>query len=296
MLETIAYVMLALCCFYPLILGIKIVEAPKIFICKMFGNVEKILRPGYNWVWPFISQIEPVYTMQLKAAGVEETDRTKDGIHTRMKCDIFFQIDVATFDVDKAKQFIVISDKNDKEQKRVIDMISSLVKSSYKEILPNYTFNNLDVKKIGDELKTTLNGPDKLGKYGFKVNEIPIIDIEPTDKEIRDFAQNEAKAIMLTKAVDKENELLVKRAKGEADAKREKAEGDSAYITKVGEATAGAEKAQLAAFREEFGKIVKETQAPVSAALGIASRHVGQGIGQAVINAVAPEDKPKKKS
>ncbi len=206
---------LAVIIVYVIARGITIIRPWEVGIYIRLGRFVGILRPGVNWVPPFISR---VYRIDLRTQVVDIPRQdviTRDNSPVSVDAIVYFRV------VDPKKAFFEVADY----RLAVIALAQTTLRSvigdmELDEILYNRAAINNKLRKILDEATD---------KWGVRVETVEIREVEPSPRvkqamEEQTSAERERRAAILR--ADGEKRAAILKAEGEKTAQILRAEGE----------------------------------------------------------------------
>ena len=199
-----------------LIKSIIIVPEQKIYVIQRLGKFQKMAKPGFGMIIPFIDQKVGVINMRVQQLDVDVETKTRD--------DVFVHLRVSV-------QFKVMSDKIF-EAHYALDnhrhQIASYIFDDVRAEVPKMELDDVFAKKEDIAQAVRQNLSDSMDDYGYNIVKALITDIDP-DSNVKD-SMNRINAAKRDKEATMENAeankiVVVKAAEADAESKRLSGEG-----------------------------------------------------------------------
>lgn len=216
--------------FVVVVMGYRKVPQGKEYTVERLGRYTKTLKPGPNFVIPFLDSVSNQVDMRERVLDIPAQHViTNDNVRIEVDCIVYFQV------LNAAKMTYGVEDLLDAlEQLSVANVRSAIGKSDLDELLNRR-------ENVADNMMKNLD--DATGPWGLKVLRIKIQKIEPPpdlveamNKQMR--ADREKTAAKLN--ADAYYETTIKRAQGDKEAAIQRAEGKKEETLRLAEATSHA--------------------------------------------------------
>lgn len=161
-----------------------------------FGKFKKILKPGWNIVWPIIDSYKKI-DIRTKAVDVPEQEAiTKDNVSIKINAVIYFKV----FDASKA----VLAVEN------FLYAVSQLAQTTMRNAVGSVSLDELlgEREKISSEICNIID--KATDPWGIKVENVELKDIALPEEMKRVIAK--------VAEAEREKEAVITKAKGEVEA------------------------------------------------------------------------------
>lgn len=233
--------------------GIVVQQSQEVIV-EQLGNFKKVLKPGFNILWPYFQYPRDVYwvtngafystyridTRETVIDVPEQTVITKDNVSILIDAIMYVQI------VDSKSAIYAVANL----PMAVMQLAQTSLRSLIGEMELDATLSSRD--HINVRLKTILD--EATDKWGLKVNRVELRNIQPP-REIQDAmekqmqAERNRRATVLEAQGDKESRIAksegmmqekINHAEGEKEAQIRKAIGEASAIEAIAHAQASA--------------------------------------------------------
>ncbi len=258
------WVILALAVLYTAIRAVRIVGQASVLIVERLGKYHKTAHSGFNFIWPFLDQVRPIFlngigynSLDLREKVIDFPPQpviTRDNVTMAVDTVLYYQI------TDPAKAVYEIADLGNAIQQLTTTTLRNVMgELALDETLTSRETVNVKLRDVLDEATD---------KWGVKVNRVELKNIEPP-VEIQDAMAKQMKAERERRAVVTEAEgtksAAILGAEGERDAAIAEAEGHKRATVLEAEGTAEARLKIAQAEAEALG-LVKEALGESNAA------------------------------
>jgi len=215
--------------------GITVIRPVEVGLVETFGKFEKIARPGFNYVIPFVQKVTKVNTTEIRVDVPPQDIITKDKLNAGVDAVVYYRIE----DAKKA----VYNVNNFKSS------VPSLARTTLRAVIGKMTLT--DANENRDKINTQVeNELDKqTDGWGIDIVRVEIQRIEPP-KDVQNAmnmvvkAENEKIAAMdLATAAETQADGFkraeIKKAQGQKQARILKAEGEATAFDLINKAFTG---------------------------------------------------------
>ena len=218
--------------------GVIIVQQTEEMIIERWGKFHAVLRPGLNFIIPFIDTPHGI-TMKISQKGID--GQTYPYVRVMNKIDMRESVydfprqnvitkDNVTISINALLYFQIVDSRSAVyEITNLVDAIEKLTQTTLRNLVGQLDLDETLVSrdKINQELRAILD--EATNKWGVKVNRVELQDINPPadiqaamEKQMK--AEREKRAVMLESEGLKQSAIL--KAQGEKEAAINKAEGE----------------------------------------------------------------------
>ena len=218
--------------------GVIIVQQTEEMIIERWGKFHAVLRPGLNFIIPFIDTPHGI-TMKVSQKGID--GQTYSYVKVMNKIDMRESVydfprqnvitkDNVTISINALLYFQIVDSKSAVyEITNLVDAIEKLTQTTLRNLVGQLDLDETLVSrdKINQELRAILD--EATNKWGVKVNRVELQDINPPadiqaamEKQMK--AEREKRAVILESEGLKQSAIL--KAQGEKEAAINKAEGE----------------------------------------------------------------------
>ena len=218
--------------------GVIIVQQTEEMIIERWGKFHTVLRPGLNFIIPFIDTPHGI-TMKVSQKGID--GQTYSYVRIMNKIDMRESVydfprqnvitkDNVTISINALLYFQIVDSKSAVyEITNLVDAIEKLTQTTLRNLVGQLDLDETLVSrdKINQELRAILD--EATNKWGVKVNRVELQDINPPadiqaamEKQMK--AEREKRAVILESEGLKQSAIL--KAQGEKEAAINKAEGE----------------------------------------------------------------------
>ena len=218
--------------------GVIIVQQTEEMIIERWGKFHAVLRPGLNFIIPFIDTPHGI-TMKVSQKGID--GQTYSYVRVMNKIDMRESVydfprqnvitkDNVTISINALLYFQIVDSKSAVyEITNLVDAIEKLTQTTLRNLVGQLDLDETLVSrdKINQELRAILD--EATNKWGVKVNRVELQDINPPadiqaamEKQMK--AEREKRAVILESEGLKQSAIL--KAQGEKEAAINKAEGE----------------------------------------------------------------------
>lgn len=218
--------------------GVIIVQQTEEMIIERWGKFHAVLRPGLNFIIPFIDTPHGI-TMKVSQKGID--GQTYSYVRIMNKIDMRESVydfprqnvitkDNVTISINALLYFQIVDSKSAVyEITNLVDAIEKLTQTTLRNLVGQLDLDETLVSrdKINQELRAILD--EATNKWGVKVNRVELQDINPPadiqaamEKQMK--AEREKRAVILESEGLKQSAIL--KAQGEKEAAINKAEGE----------------------------------------------------------------------
>ena len=218
--------------------GVIIVQQTEEMIIERWGKFHAVLRPGLNFIIPFIDTPHGI-TMKVSQKGID--GQTYSYVRVMNKIDMRESVydfprqnvitkDNVTISINALLYFQIVDSKSAVyEITNLVDAIEKLTQTTLRNLVGQLDLDETLVSrdKINQELRAILG--EATNKWGVKVNRVELQDINPPadiqaamEKQMK--AEREKRAVILESEGLKQSAIL--KAQGEKEAAINKAEGE----------------------------------------------------------------------
>ena len=218
--------------------GVIIVQQTEEMIIERWGKFHAVLRPGLNFIIPFIDTPHGI-TMKISQKGID--GQTYPYVRVMNKIDMRESVydfprqnvitkDNVTISINALLYFQIVDSKSAVyEITNLVDAIEKLTQTTLRNLVGQLDLDETLVSrdKINQELRAILD--EATNKWGVKVNRVELQDINPPadiqaamEKQMK--AEREKRAVILESEGLKQSAIL--KAQGEKEAAINKAEGE----------------------------------------------------------------------
>ena len=218
--------------------GVIIVQQTEEMIIERWGKFHAVLRPGLNFIIPFIDTPHGI-TMKVSQKGID--GQTYSNVKVMNKIDMIESVydfprqnvitkDNVTISINALLYFQIVDSKSAVyEITNLVDAIEKLTQTTLRNLVGQLDLDETLVSrdKINQELRAILD--EATNKWGVKVNRVELQDINPPadiqaamEKQMK--AEREKRAVILESEGLKQSAIL--KAQGEKEAAINKAEGE----------------------------------------------------------------------
>ena len=218
--------------------GVIIVQQTEEMIIERWGKFHAVLRPGLNFIIPFIDTPHGI-TMKVSQKGID--GQTYSNVKVMNKIDMRESVydfprqnvitkDNVTISINALLYFQIVDSKSAVyEITNLVDAIEKLTQTTLRNLVGQLDLDETLVSrdKINQELRAILD--EATNKWGVKVNRVELQDINPPadiqaamEKQMK--AEREKRAVILESEGLKQSAIL--KAQGEKEAAINKAEGE----------------------------------------------------------------------
>ena len=218
--------------------GVIIVQQTEEMIIERWGKFHAVLRPGLNFIIPFIDAPHGI-TMKVSQKGID--GQTYSYVRVMNKIDMRESVydfprqnvitkDNVTISINALLYFQIVDSKSAVyEITNLVDAIEKLTQTTLRNLVGQLDLDETLVSrdKINQELRAILD--EATNKWGVKVNRVELQDINPPadiqaamEKQMK--AEREKRAVILESEGLKQSAIL--KAQGEKEAAINKAEGE----------------------------------------------------------------------
>lgn len=218
--------------------GVIIVQQTEEMIIERWGKFHAVLRPGLNFIIPFIDTPHGI-TMKVSQKGID--GQTYSYVRVMNKIDMRESVydfprqnvitkDNVTISINALLYFQIVDSKSAVyEITNLVDAIEKLTQTTLRNLVGQLDLDETLVSrdKINQELRAILD--EATNKWGVKVNRVELQDINPPadiqaamEKQMK--AEREKRAVILESEGMKQSAIL--QAQGEKEAAINKAEGE----------------------------------------------------------------------
>ena len=218
--------------------GVIIVQQTEEMIIERWGKFHAVLRPGLNFIIPFIDTPHGI-TMKISQKGID--GQTYPYVRVMNKIDMRESVydfprqnvitkDNVTISINALLYFQIVDSKSAVyEITNLVDAIEKLTQTTLGNLVGQLDLDETLVSrdKINQELRAILD--EATNKWGVKVNRVELQDINPPadiqaamEKQMK--AEREKRAVILESEGLKQSAIL--KAQGEKEAAINKAEGE----------------------------------------------------------------------
>ena len=218
--------------------GVIIVQQTEEMIIERWGKFHAVLRPGLNFIIPFIDTPHGI-TMKVSQKGID--GQTYSYVKVMNKIDMRESVydfprqnvitkDNVTISINALLYFQIVDSKSAVyEITNLVDAIEKLTQTTLRNLVGQLDLDETLVSrdKINQELRAILD--EATNKWGVKVNRVELQDINPPadiqaamEKQMK--AEREKRAVILESEGMKQSAIL--KAQGEKEAAINKAEGE----------------------------------------------------------------------
>ncbi len=218
--------------------GVIIVQQTEEMIIERWGKFHSVLRPGLNFIIPFIDTPHGI-TMKVSQKGID--GQTYSYVRIMNKIDMRESVydfprqnvitkDNVTISINALLYFQIVDSKSAVyEITNLVDAIEKLTQTTLRNLVGQLDLDETLVSrdKINQELRAILD--EATNKWGVKVNRVELQDINPPadiqaamEKQMK--AEREKRAVILESEGLKQSAIL--KAQGEKEAAINKAEGE----------------------------------------------------------------------
>ena len=236
-MELFLFILLILAVVYVL-KGVIIVQQTEEMIIERWGKFHAVLRPGLNFIIPFIDTPHGI-TMKVSQKGID--GQTYSYVRVMNKIDMRESVydfprqnvitkDNVTISINALLYFQIVDSKSAVyEITNLVDAIEKLTQTTLRNLVGQLDLDETLVSrdKINQELRAILD--EATNKWGVKVNRVELQDINPPadiqaamEKQMK--AEREKRAVILESEGLKQSAIL--KAQGEKEAAINKAEGE----------------------------------------------------------------------
>lgn len=218
--------------------GVIIVQQTEEMIIERWGKFHAVLRPGLNFIIPFIDTPHGI-TMKISQKGID--GQTYPYVRVMNKIDMRESVydfprqnvitkDNVTISINALLYFQIVDSRSAVyEITNLVDAIEKLTQTTLRNLVGQLDLDETLVSrdKINQELRAILD--EATNKWGVKVNRVELQDINPPadiqaamEKQMK--AEREKRAVILESEGLKQSAIL--KAQGEKEAAINKAEGE----------------------------------------------------------------------
>ena len=218
--------------------GVIIVQQTEEMIIERWGKFRAVLRPGLNFIIPFIDTPHGI-TMKISQKGID--GQTYPYVRVMNKIDMRESVydfprqnvitkDNVTISINALLYFQIVDSRSAVyEITNLVDAIEKLTQTTLRNLVGQLDLDETLVSrdKINQELRAILD--EATNKWGVKVNRVELQDINPPadiqaamEKQMK--AEREKRAVILESEGLKQSAIL--KAQGEKEAAINKAEGE----------------------------------------------------------------------
>lgn len=218
--------------------GVIVVQQTEEMIIERWGKFHAVLRPGLNFIIPFIDTPHGI-TMKVSQKGID--GQTYSYVRVMNKIDMRESVydfprqnvitkDNVTISINALLYFQIVDSKSAVyEITNLVDAIEKLTQTTLRNLVGQLDLDETLVSrdKINQELRAILD--EATNKWGVKVNRVELQDINPPadiqaamEKQMK--AEREKRAVILESEGLKQSAIL--KAQGEKEAAINKAEGE----------------------------------------------------------------------
>ena len=218
--------------------GVIIVQQTEEMIIERWGKFHAVLRPGLNFIIPFIDTPHGI-TMKISQKGID--GQTYPYVRVMNKIDMRETVydfprqnvitkDNVTISINALLYFQIVDSRSAVyEITNLVDAIEKLTQTTLRNLVGQLDLDETLVSrdKINQELRAILD--EATNKWGVKVNRVELQDINPPadiqaamEKQMK--AEREKRAVILESEGLKQSAIL--KAQGEKEAAINKAEGE----------------------------------------------------------------------
>ena len=218
--------------------GVIIVQQTEEMIIERWGKFHAVLRPGLNFIIPFIDTPHGI-TMKISQKGID--GQTYPYVRVMNKIDMRESVydfprqnvitkDNVTISINALLYFQIVDSRSAVyEITNLVDAIEKLTQTTLGNLVGQLDLDETLVSrdKINQELRAILD--EATNKWGVKVNRVELQDINPPadiqaamEKQMK--AEREKRAVILESEGLKQSAIL--KAQGEKEAAINKAEGE----------------------------------------------------------------------
>ena len=218
--------------------GVIIVQQTEEMIIERWGKFHAVLRPGLNFIIPFIDTPHGI-TMKVSQKGID--GQTYSYVRVMNKIDMRESVydfprqnvitkDNVTISINALLYFQIVDSRSAVyEITNLVDAIEKLTQTTLRNLVGQLDLDETLVSrdKINQELRAILD--EATNKWGVKVNRVELQDINPPadiqaamEKQMK--AEREKRAVILESEGLKQSAIL--KAQGEKEAAINKAEGE----------------------------------------------------------------------
>ena len=218
--------------------GVIIVQQTEEMIIERWGKFHAVLRPGLNFIIPFIDTPHGI-TMKVSQKGID--GQTYPYVRVMNKIDMRESVydfprqnvitkDNVTISINALLYFQIVDSRSAVyEITNLVDAIEKLTQTTLRNLVGQLDLDETLVSrdKINQELRAILD--EATNKWGVKVNRVELQDINPPadiqaamEKQMK--AEREKRAVILESEGLKQSAIL--KAQGEKEAAINKAEGE----------------------------------------------------------------------
>jgi regulator of protease activity HflC (stomatin/prohibitin superfamily) len=217
----------------------RIVEQASVLIVERLGKYHKTAHSGFNFIWPFLDQVRPIFLNGVGYRSIDLREQvvdfppqpviTRDNVTMAVDTVLYYQI------TDPVKAVYEIADLG--------TAIQQLTTTSLRNVMGELTLDETLTSRetVNVKLRNVLD--IATDKWGVKVNRVELKNIEPPT-EIQDAMAKQMKAERERRAVVTEAEgtksAAILGAEGERDAAIAEAEGQRRATILEAEGTAEA--------------------------------------------------------
>ena len=245
---------LGLVVLYTAMRAVKIVSQATVLIVERLGKYHKTAQSGFNFIWPFLDQVRPIFlvgrgynALDLREQVIDFPPQpviTRDNVTMAVDTVLYYQI------TDPVKAVYEIADLGTAIQQLTTTSLRNVMgELALDETLTSRETVNVKLRDVLDEATD---------KWGVKVNRVELKNIEPPE-EIQDAMAKQMKAERERRAVVTEAEgtksAAILGAEGERDAAIAQAEGEKRSTILEAEGVAEARLKIAQAEADALGKI-----------------------------------------
>ncbi len=184
--------------------SVEIVDAYEKKALTVFGEYRRLLEPGINFVWPFVSRTY-AFDMRTQTLDVPRQEAiTRDNSPVTADAVVYIKV------MDAKKAFLEVDDYK--------NAVSNLAQTTLRAVLGDMELDDTLNKRqeINAKIRTELDEPTD--EWGIRVESVEVREVNPS-KEVQNAMEQQTSA-------ERRRRAMILEAQGERRSAIEKAEGD----------------------------------------------------------------------
>jgi prepilin-type processing-associated H-X9-DG protein len=226
-----------------LFMGLKTVQQGQVSVVTVFGKYRRVIRPGLNFIIPFIEMIHKRISIQNRSVELEFQAVTMDQANVYFKSMLLFSVKDSDEETVKRVAFKFIDDKS------LMQALIRTIEGNIRSFVA--TKKQAEVlglrREIVDHVKEMID--NVIEEWGYHLHDLQINDITFDDVILKSMSQVVASNNLKAAAENEGQALLITKTKAA------EAEGNAIKIAAQAEREAAQLRGQgVALFREEVAR------------------------------------------